>query len=147
MPFGLTSLPAILGATIHNHLSIYRENHPEACNILKRFYVDDLKGGCHCIEDGLDIYQTAKEITQSAGFNLRKWTSNSKQLLEHIATFESDSNVTIHSLSDLSNNIGESLSREHNVTGDSLTGEDNQTYAKANTGIHLQGDKTKVLGV
>ena len=28
-----------------------------------------------------------------------------------------------------------------------LPGEDNQTYAKANTGTHLQDDKTKVLGV
>ena len=84
----------------------------------------------------MNIYKAAKEITSSAGFNLRKWASNSKQLIEQIIALESDSNIAIHSISDQSNN-----------NGDSLSGEDNQTYAKANTGTHLQDDKTKVLGV
>ena len=136
LPFGLTSSPVILGATLHTHLSKYRETYPEAFNILSRFYVDDLTGGCACIQSGMNIYKAAKEICSSAGFNLRKWASNSKQLIEQITALESDSNVAIHSISDQSNN-----------NGDSLSGEDNQTYAKANTGTHLQDDKTKVLGV
>ena len=136
LPFELTSSPAILGATLHTHLSKYREIYTEAFNILSRFYVDDLTGGCDCIQSGMNIYKAAKEITSPAGFNLRKWASNSKQLIEQITALESDSNVAIHSISDQSNN-----------NGDSLSGEDNQTYAKANTGTHLQDDKTKVLGV
>ena len=96
LPFGLTSSPAILGATLHTHLSKYRETYPEAFNILSRFCVDDLTGGCDCIQNGMNIYKAAKEITSSAGFNLRKWASNSKQLIEQITVLESDSNVAIH---------------------------------------------------
>ena len=99
LPFGLTSSPAVLGATLHSHISKYQDKYPDVMKVLNRFYVDDLTGGCQDIQSGLDIYRAAKEITSSAGFNLRKWNSNSKELVQHIEQLESkvESNVTIDS--------------------------------------------------
>ena len=149
LPFGLTSSPAVLGATLHAHINKYQDKYPDVIKVLNRFYVDDLTGGCQDIQSGLNIYRAAKEITNSAGFNLRKWNSNSKELVKHIEQQESkvESNVTMDSLSAHANVNGDSLSGENNVVRDSLPGEDNQSYAKATTGSPTQDDKTKVLGV
>ena len=149
LPFGLTSSAAVLGATLHAHVNQYQDKYPEAMKVLNRFYVDDLTGGCHDVQGGLDIYRAAKDITNSAGFNLRKWKSNSKELVQHIEQLESnvESNVAMDSLSAHTNVTGDSISGENNVSREFLTGEDNQSYAKATTGSPAQDDKTKVLGI
>ena len=89
LPFGLTSSPSILGAVIDTQIKKYSHLYPGLLDKINRFYVDDLNTGCKSIEEGIQIYQVAKEITHSAGFNLRKWTSNSKELMNLIRAQES----------------------------------------------------------
>ena len=84
LPFGLRPSPSILGSTVRKHLENYRESHPDIVEILKELYVDDLSSGADTTEKALEIYVGAKEIMKQAGLNLRKWNSNSKELLAKI---------------------------------------------------------------
>ena len=85
MIFGLRSSPAILGATIRFYLALNAEEKSEVEEILKdSLYVDDLVSGARNDEVGFELYKNSKELMSKGGFNLRKWNSNSKELLEVI---------------------------------------------------------------
>ena len=83
--FGLRPSPAILGSVISHHLDKYQADCPELVSEIKNsFYVDDLISGGSTIDDAFRIYTFARQIMAHAGFNLRKWHSNSQQLLTMI---------------------------------------------------------------
>jgi len=44
--------------------------------------VDDLIAGVDSVEKGFHLYQKAREIMAAGSFNLRKWNSNSRELLD-----------------------------------------------------------------
>ena len=46
--------------------------------LAESFYVDDFVSGAIYVEEGLTIYQKAKEIMKQGGFNLHKWQTNSR---------------------------------------------------------------------
>ena len=50
------------------------------------FYVDDLLGGAHTHEGAITLYNELRVMLGKAGFDLRKWRSNSHQVLEQIPT-------------------------------------------------------------
>ncbi|XP_030767150.1 uncharacterized protein LOC115890927 [Sitophilus oryzae] len=69
------------------HELAYQNQHryPEACNkILKDFYVDDLLTGTNTVKDALKLKNEIYEILKSGGFELRKWSSNSRAFVEDI---------------------------------------------------------------
>jgi hypothetical protein len=75
--FGLRPSPAILGATIYQHLNSYQDQYPELIELInKSLYVDDLLSGGSNDSQTFDIYKRSKEMSEG-GFNLRKWNSNS----------------------------------------------------------------------
>ena len=116
--FGLRPSPAILGATILHHLELHKQSDPEIAELLeKSFYVDDLLTGESDNEKALAIYQRAKKIMSEGGFNLRKWSTNSRELQRAIAKSES--------VTTLSN----APKKTHSVNK-----EDDESYAKSNTG-------------
>ncbi|XP_028417883.1 uncharacterized protein LOC114542562 [Dendronephthya gigantea] len=87
--FGLRPSPAILGATIHHHLDSHQKQKPEIVEHLKKsLYVDDFVSGAENDEEALTIYKGTKELMSSGGFNLRKWSSNSKHLATIIDELE-----------------------------------------------------------
>ena len=53
--------------------------------ILKDFYVDDLLTGASTIEEVKSLKNAITNILSTAGFNLRKWASNSKEFLEDVS--------------------------------------------------------------
>ena len=56
---------------------------PEIRRIIERdMYVDDLPSGADSIEKVLAIQTELIELLQSAGFQLRKWTSNNLDLIK-----------------------------------------------------------------
>ncbi|XP_015760975.1 PREDICTED: uncharacterized protein LOC107340135 [Acropora digitifera] len=72
--FGLHPSPAILGATLQQHLKLYKQSEPEMFQFLEQsFYVDDLLTGESNDEKSLVIYHRAKKLMAEGGFNLRKW--------------------------------------------------------------------------
>ena len=82
--FGLNS-PFLLNATLKHHISKYQDVDPEfMTKMLNSLYVDDLNSGENCVCDAFSFYQKAKSITSDGGFNLRKWMSNSNELMDQI---------------------------------------------------------------
>ena len=84
LPFGLKCSPGILGATIHHHVVQFKDRHPEACEVLSKLYADDLAAGAETVGKAFDLYRDCKAIMKQGSFNLRKWNSNDKELLERI---------------------------------------------------------------
>lgn len=83
--YGTASAPFLAVRTLLQHAKNENENHPAVCSIIKRdFYVDDLLSGCESEEKAIEIQQEINEVLEKGGFQLRKWTSNSVQLLENI---------------------------------------------------------------
>ena len=125
--FGLTCSPSILGQTIRQHVLQYSEESPQVVDILTRLYADDLSCGSDTVEGALHICKTAKDILSRGGFNLRKWNSNSKDVLSSIRSMEERPIVDI-------------------ASGGTIT-EDDQSYSQYAIGNPNEGGSSKVLGV
>ena len=86
--FGLTCSPAILNAVLHQHLTQYSTIDPSfVTKVLKSLDVDDLASGSDSTESALTLAKKIKTRLLEGGFNMRKWLSNSKELM---SVFESD---------------------------------------------------------
>ncbi|XP_077546213.1 uncharacterized protein LOC144158900 [Haemaphysalis longicornis] len=80
VPFGATSSPFILAATLRHHLS-KADSHPETTKkIAESLYVDDLITGTESEQEAEDFYRQALEVMNLASMTLRKWSTNSKTL-------------------------------------------------------------------
>ncbi len=88
--FGLRPSPSILGSVIQHHLDSYKKSEPEMAELLsKSFYVDDLLAGEKSVSKAFEIYEKSKKIMAAGGFNLRKWNSNSQEVIKRIEQVES----------------------------------------------------------
>ncbi|XP_064475319.1 uncharacterized protein LOC135389184 [Ornithodoros turicata] len=81
VPFGTTSSPFLLTATLQHHLRSVDEPDRDLVNkLIDAFYVDDLLLGVANDEEGKKIVQNAQDLLEKAGMKLSKWTSNSAEL-------------------------------------------------------------------
>ena len=86
--FGVTSSPFILNATLRHHVNQYLLNDPGfVYEMLRSLYVDDYASGCESIPEALELARKIKSRLSVASFNMRKWQTNSLELLQ---TFNSD---------------------------------------------------------
>ena len=127
--FGVNSSPFLLSATLRHHLQTYIQEDPEFVKkVLEEFYVDDFNSGEDSVEEGFKLYRKIKTRLEEASFRLRKWSSNSAQLMKMIRD----------------DRVGEEAARpqEENVK------EDDDTYAKTTVGSldELEDKEQKVLG-
>ena len=84
--FGLRPSPAILASVIAHHIQKYSSQHPHVVKILgKSFYVDDFITSVATLGDATKPFELAKHIMLQGGFNLRKWQSNSAELIQQIS--------------------------------------------------------------
>ena len=89
--FGVNSSPFLLGGTVgeHVHSDPSANMTPEfAERFLRSLYVDDLTRGESTINKAVSFYFTAKKVMQGGSFNLRKWRSNSPELMNLINQLE-----------------------------------------------------------
>ena len=87
--FGLLPSPAVLGSVISHHLSKYSKQYTTLVqSIADSLYVDDLIAGADSVEQGFYLYKKSKEIMADASFNLRKWNSSCRELLDQIKEAE-----------------------------------------------------------
>ena len=95
--FGVSSSPFLLNAMISHHLKKYMSTHSELVKrISESIYVDDVISGADT-EEAFTMYQESKAILH-AGFNLRKFNTNSSRLQERIYQEENfESTSTFHS--------------------------------------------------
>ena len=88
--FGLRPSPAILGSVDTHHLAEYRLTEPTLVSLVQNsLYVDDLVTGANTVNEAFDIYKGARRLMSNAGMNLRKWNSNSLELMKLIQADES----------------------------------------------------------
>ena len=81
--FGGNSSPFILNATIRHHLNTCLPvDSPLARELLKSLYVDDYVSGDGDVDSAFILSKKIKLCLKSGGFNMRKWNSNSEELLK-----------------------------------------------------------------
>jgi len=97
--FGLWSSPAVLRAVIEQHVQKYRSEYPQIVDLIDHsLYIDDLVSGGANASEAFALYEVPKYIMKRGGFNLRKWNSNSVELLRLIG--ESEPCCALNSSSD-----------------------------------------------
>ena len=130
--FGLRPSPAILGSVMSHHLSKYKSANQANINTIQdSLYVDDLVCGANTIEKAFKIYRTGKTVLSEGGFNLRKWNSNSAELLQRIRIAESV--------------LGDRLTQPQNNPATIV--EEEESYTKVMTGNRDNTEYTKLLGI
>ena len=90
--FGVTSLPFMMCATIQYHMNCLKREQPDLVKLIEQFlrdlYMDD-------VGTAVDDYDFAKYSMASAGFELRKWYSNSAELRNYMGCDEGSSMKSI----------------------------------------------------
>ena len=130
--FGLRPSPSILGATIEHHLRLFEQSEPEIAELLKdSLYVDNLITGEENDAKAFNVYKKSKDIMSKGRFNLRKWRSNSSNLLKLIKN--------------------DRIPQKQSEPASNNPNEDDESYAKSQTTIgrnQESNDTTvKVLGL
>ena len=83
--FGLTSSSFILNATLKHHVNQYAYVDPNFVNeVMRSLYVDDFASGSRDVMSALQLSTKVKTRLSDGGFNMRKWTSNSQELMEKL---------------------------------------------------------------
>lgn len=83
--YGMKAAPFLAMRTLQQLAKDDAEKYPLAAKVLHRdFYVDDLLTGTDTIEQAQEVKQQLIHMLQGGGFNLRKWSSNSRLLLEDL---------------------------------------------------------------
>ncbi|XP_061391738.1 uncharacterized protein LOC133327189 [Musca vetustissima] len=81
--FGVNCAPYLALRTLLKLADDEEYRFPIGSKILrKNMYVDDALVGVHSVRDGLKAREELINILKAAGFELRKWTSNSKEILD-----------------------------------------------------------------
>ena len=128
------------------HVERYKDKDPEFVErFLRSIYVDDLSSGAAESDAGYELYLKSKIRLAEAGFNFRKFMSNSAELRERIQCNESRMSNPV-----TSENIvePERMQSSQDVPERDVTEED-KTYAKSTLGALEDATSTeqKVLGV
>ena len=83
--FGLSSGPFLLNATIKHHIEQYEQEDPDFTRkFLQSIYVDDPTSGDSDVDSTFELYVKSKLRLKKAGFNLRKFITNSGELRARI---------------------------------------------------------------
>ncbi|XP_075150742.1 uncharacterized protein LOC142224843 [Haematobia irritans] len=80
--FGVNCAPYLAIRTLLRLADDVEGEFPTAAEIIRsQMYVDDILAGAHSLDDAMTSRDELMEVLGSAGFNLRKWTSNVQGLL------------------------------------------------------------------
>ena len=92
---GVISSLFLLGATMKSHVTKYIVTHIKVValkNLLQGVYVDDVAAGFCTVTEGSEFYFESKKCLKECVFELQKWNSNNKKLLNKICIEENESN-------------------------------------------------------
>ncbi|XP_055633327.1 uncharacterized protein LOC129773709 [Toxorhynchites rutilus septentrionalis] len=105
--YGTASAPYLATKCIQRLANDAKHTHPVAAEVARKdFYVDDLLSGTDSIKTGKQLVCQLIDMFNSAGFSLRKWSSNNLELIDDVpselrdnrSTFEIDSSSTVKTL-------------------------------------------------
>ncbi|XP_075161791.1 uncharacterized protein LOC142234512 [Haematobia irritans] len=83
--FGINCAPFLAIRTLLQLAEDVQESHPLGSKIIREnLYVDDVLAGGHTVEDAISAREQLTSALDSAGFELRKWTSNDPRVLNDL---------------------------------------------------------------
>ena len=86
--FGINCSPFLLNATIRHHVEKYvLEYNNLSKQFIRDLHVYDFVSGVNTFE-GVKLYEYSKSCMSDAGFDLRKWLTNSNPLMEYVGDKE-----------------------------------------------------------
>ena len=85
LTIGIASSPFLATRVLHQMADDYQDKYPEAAAMVKKsFYVDDCLTGANTPEEALQKLQDLCSLVAEGQMVLRKWRSNSTQVLQQI---------------------------------------------------------------
>ena len=85
LTFGVTSSPFLASQVLRQVAKDYQEEFPLAAEIIRStFYVDDCLTGASTLDEARSIRKELNDLLEKACMRLRKWRSNSEDLLSTI---------------------------------------------------------------
>ena len=145
--FGVSSSPFLLNATIKHHIEQYEQCDPAFTQkFLDSIYVDDLTSGDSDVDSTFEFYVKSKLRLMDAGFNLRKFVTNSPELRTRIENNEglvSRGEASQPAKNASSHHVVEPTMEEVNAVE-----EEDMTYSKSILGNAVTEDvgKQRILG-
>lgn len=108
VPFGLTCSPFILKAVILKFLDDNRDGHRTVADRMPdQLYVDDWIDGTDTVENAVKMITEAREMLKNARMDLRKWTTNSAELMMALkGTLEFDNDIKDISKAETTKTLG-----------------------------------------
>lgn len=83
--YGTSSAPYLATKCLQRLADEGAQEYPLAAMILsKDFYVDDMLSGAKSVEEGIKMYHELSQLLETSKFTLRKWSSNSQEILAAI---------------------------------------------------------------
>ncbi|CAI6350178.1 unnamed protein product [Macrosiphum euphorbiae] len=83
--FGQRSSPFLAIRTLHQLVEDEAKQYPEVRQVVREdMYVDDVATGSDSVENGLELQRNLSLVMGKGQFELRKWSSNSRALLEAV---------------------------------------------------------------
>ena len=83
--FGVKSSPFVSESTIRTHVERHENQFPVAAAEVKdNMYVDDLATGADDVNSTISLRRDVTKMLQKGGFYIRKWASNSVEVMETI---------------------------------------------------------------
>lgn len=86
VPFGTTSSPFLLAATLQHHFEELKQKYPETVAISQQcIHVDDLLCGAANDQEATKMYEETNRVFEAASMRLHKWGSNSDKMRQLFA--------------------------------------------------------------
>ncbi|XP_062707837.1 uncharacterized protein LOC134288109 [Aedes albopictus] len=116
--FGATCSPCSAQYAKNLNASEYRTSLPEAAEaVIKNTYVDDYLDSRDTIEEAVKLSLEVRMINSKAGFDLRNWKSNSKEILRHVGVecLESEKNFAVEKSTPMERVLGMSWMTDDDI--------------------------------
>lgn len=105
--YGTAAAPYLAIKTLQQLAADEEANYPIASQrTLQDFYVDDILSGDTNVEAAKKLQENLINMLRKGGFKLRKWSSNSAELLENIPNEDKDDKVTKIPLDETRKSLG-----------------------------------------
>lgn len=83
--YGTSSAPYLAVRCLKQLASESSNTYPEASKVIDQdFYMDDWISGSESVSGAINLCNDVSEVLRSGGFELQKWASNSKEVLDHL---------------------------------------------------------------
>ena len=83
--FGVSASPFLAVRTLQQTARDHGGDYPSATHhIESSFYVDDFLGGADSVQAAIQLFLDLRKVLEKGGFNLTKWRSSSKEVLQEV---------------------------------------------------------------